>query len=149
VHTLHVTEYTRPLLIMRFPRVVDAQVLGAMMDAFDRAHRRGTPFATVLDASDTHRLPGPKEREILAEWLRDPMRAERERELNLGAAIVVRSGLVRAFVAALYFVRKPASAQHWTADPGDAIEWACARLVEAGIALNPEIERLRRDAAGQ
>ena len=58
----------------------------------------------------------------------------------------MRSGLVRAFVAAIYFVRKPVAPQHWTTDHGDAIEWACSRLAEAGVPLNPEIERLRTEA---
>ena len=144
--TLHVTEFTRPLLIMRFPCVVDAEALHAMMDAFDRAHRRGARFATVLDASETRRLPASKERQMLAEWLGDATRQQRERELDLGAAIVVPSPVVRAFVAAVYFVRKPVAPQHWTSDPADAIEWACGRLVEAGVPWNPEIDRLRRDA---
>jgi hypothetical protein len=147
VFTLHVTEFTRPLLIMRFPRVVDAQVIRAMMDAFDRAHRRGARFATVLDASETRRLPDAKERQMLAEWLGDERRRQRERDLDVGAAVVVPSSVVRAFVAAIYFVRKPVAPQHWTADPGEAIEWACARLLEAGVALNPEIDRLRSEAA--
>ncbi len=147
--TLHVTEFTRPLLIMRFPRVVDAQVIRAMMDAFDRAHRRGARFATVLDASETRRLPDAKERQMLAEWLQDATRMQRERELDVGAAVVVPSSVVRAFVAAIYFVRKPAAPQRWTTDPAEAIEWACARLVEAGVSLNPEIDRLRTEAAAQ
>jgi hypothetical protein len=148
VHNLQVIEYTRPLIVMRFPAVVDAHVLRAMMDAFDRAHRRGARFATVLDATDTRRLPGPKERQLLADWLGDAGRKERERELDVGSAVVVPSGVVRAFVAAVYFVRTPASPQHWTACIGDAIEWSCARLLEAGIALNPEIERLLEEARG-
>jgi hypothetical protein len=148
VHNLQVTEYTRPLLIMRFPAVVDAHVLRAMMDAFDRAHRRGARFVTVLDATDTRRLPGPKERELLAEWLGDEERQKRERQLDVGSALVVRSGVVRAFVAALYFVRRPAAPHYWTASIEDAIEWSCTRLVEAGIALTQEIEGVRSEARG-
>ena len=101
----------------------------------------------MLDASETCRLPGPEEREALAEWLRDEARMQRERELDVGAAVVVRSGIVRAFVAAVYFVRKPAAPQRWTASWGEAIEWACGRLMEAGVALNEDIERLRTEAA--
>jgi hypothetical protein len=28
----------------------------------------------------------------------------------------------------------------------DAVDWCCVRLQEAGVSLNPEIERLRVDA---
>ncbi len=145
--TLHVTEFTRPLILMRFPQVVDGQVVRAMMDAFDRAHRRGTRFVTVLDATQTRRLPGAKERQELSEWLRDPLRLRREKELDLGSAVVVPSGIVRAFVAAIYFVRKPEAPQHWTSGLHDAIEWSCARLVRAGLHLTPEIEQVRQEAA--
>jgi hypothetical protein len=140
-------EQIGPLLVLRFPEVVDAEAIDAMMATFDRAHRRGQRFASVLDATETRRLPGPREREALAAWLAEPMRRQLEREQNIGSALVNPSGIVRAFVAAIYFVRKPASPQHWVATLQEGVEWACARLVEAGVPLPPEVERVRADAA--
>jgi hypothetical protein len=136
-----------PLLLMRFPAIVDSSVIGDMLAAFERAHTRGERFATVLDATETRRLPGAKDRERLAEWLHDESRQRLERQLNLGAAVVVTSGLVRAFIAAIYFVRKPQTPQHWAASLKEGLEWTCARLVHAGVALTPEVERMLVEVA--
>jgi hypothetical protein len=146
---LHVIESTHPLILMRFPPVVDGEVVSALMATFDRALARGLRFAAVLDATDTKRLPSADARRALVDWMLDEARVARERALSVAAATVVPSGLVRAFVAALYFVRKPTAPQHWTPTLREGVEWTCARLVEAGIALTPEIERLRAEVAGE
>lgn len=132
---------------MRFPAVIDGAVVKGMMSSFDHAHQQGGKFSVVMDATETRRLPGARERELLAKWLQDEKRQQREREINVGAAVVVSSGLVRAFVAAIYFVRKPVTPQHWAATLEEGVEWACARLVDAGVPLTPEVERLRDDLA--
>jgi hypothetical protein len=134
-----------PLIFVRFPRVVDADAVGGMMGVFDRALERGSPFASVLDGSDIARLPGPEVRETLTSWMADEERRTKEKNLAVASAVVVPSGLVRAFVAAIYFVRKPHAPQKWTETLPEGLDWACARLVEAGIALTPEIEKLRAD----
>jgi hypothetical protein len=133
--------------LLRFPEVVDGPAIDAMMATFDRAHRRGGRFASVLDATDVRRLPGPPERQALADWLANPERQRLEREQSIGSALVTQSGFLRAFVAAIYFVRKPTSPQHWVATLSEGVEWACARLVEAGVALPPEVELARASAA--
>jgi hypothetical protein len=43
----------------------------------------------------------------------------------------------------MYFVRTPEAPQHLTNSFADAVDWCCVRLQEAGVSLNPEIERLR------
>jgi hypothetical protein len=144
-----VFEIARPLIVLRFPAIIDAESVTGLMGAFDRALHRGERFATVLDATETVRLPRASERQQLVDWMRDEARVKIERQLSVAAAIVVPSGLVRAFVAAMYFVRKPTAPQQWTATLAEGVEWACARLLEAGVALTPEIERLRGDVAAR
>jgi hypothetical protein len=101
----------------------------------------------VLPATHTRGLPRADERLALAEWLADAERKQKERELTVGTAVVVPSGLVRAFVAAMNFVRKPLAPRHQTASFADGVEWCCERLVEAGVPLSPEAERLRAAVA--
>jgi hypothetical protein len=142
-----VTESTWPLLLMQFPRVVDADAMRGMMAAFDRARVRRSPYVSVLDATEVRRLPGAHERQAFSEWLRSEEYREEENRFSVASAVVLPSGAVRAFVAALYVIRKPSAPQHWVATLPEAVEWSCERLVEAGVDLTPEIESLRRDLA--
>jgi hypothetical protein len=147
--TLQVTESTWPLLLIQFPRIVDGEAMQGLMTAFDRARERRSPFASVIDATEVRRLPGAQERHSFTQWFRsDRYRAE-ERQFDLGAAVVLPSGAMRAFVAALYVIRRPAAPQRWVATLPEAVQWSCRRIVEAGIALTPEIEELRRTVSGR
>jgi hypothetical protein len=143
---LRVIENTHPLIVMRFPATIDAPTVAGLIRAFDRVLGRGERFGTVLDASAIRKLPGADERHALAEWLRDSKRLARERELSVAAAIIVPSAFVRAFVATMYFIRKPTAPQHLTATFGEGVEWVCRRLVEASVALSPDAEALRANA---
>jgi hypothetical protein len=138
-----IVEATWPLILLRFPRVVDGESVSGLIDAFDRALERESRFVSVLDGTEIARLPGPEERQRLVSWMSDESRQERERKLSVAAAVVVPSGLVRAFVAAIYFVRKPIAPQKWTETVSEGVDWACAQLHGAGIALTPEIDKLR------
>jgi hypothetical protein len=140
-----IVENTLPLIVMRMPAIVDAEAIQAMMDGFDRAHRRGERFAAVLDATDVKRLPDSGTRRRLVEWMLDDEHVRCERALTVAVATVVPSSLVRAFVAAVYFVHPPCAPQQWSPSYAEGIEWTCARLVEAGIPLTPEIERMREE----
>src|SRR5580700_10614492 len=103
-----------PLIFVRFPRIVDAASISGMMSVFDRALERAAPFASVLDGSAIARLPGPEVREALTSWMANEARQVKEKRFAVASAVVVPSGLVRAFVAAIYFVRKPHAPQKWT-----------------------------------
>jgi hypothetical protein len=142
---VQVIETTWPLLVVRFPRVVDAAAVSDMIGAFERALARGSRFASVLDGSQIERLPRAKERETLVAWMGDEAHQEKERALSVAAAVVATSGLLRAFVAAIYFVRKPHAPQKWTETALEGVDWACAQLVAAGVPLTPEIEKFRAD----
>jgi hypothetical protein len=144
---LLVIETAKPIIVMHFPVQVDAGDVQGMMAAFDRAHRRGARHAIVLDATHTKRLPRAEDRQVLDAWLQDEERKKKERELTVGTAVVVPSSLVRAFVAAMNFVRKPLAPRYQTASFADGVEWCCARLVDAGVPLSPEAERLRAGVA--
>jgi hypothetical protein len=134
---------TWPLIVLRFPRVVDGVAVSGLIGAFERALERGSRFASVLDGTEIARLPGPAERQRLVAWMGDEAHQERERRLSVAAAVVVPSGLVRAFVAAIYFVRKPLAPQKWTETLREGVDWACGQLEEGGVALTPEIEAFR------
>jgi hypothetical protein len=121
---------------------VGGSAIRAVIDAFERGFSRGSRFVSILDGTAVAKFPGSEERKLLADWLSDPRRVERERLWSLGSAVVLPSGTMRALVSAINLVRRPITPQHWTATLSEAVDWGRARLVESGIPLNPQIDAL-------
>jgi hypothetical protein len=131
-----------PLLYLPFPRVVGESTVRALIDAFEGAFAREEKFAVILDGTGITRFPGAPERKMVVDWMSAAPR-ERERTWNIGTAIVIPSGPMRALVAAFNLIRRPVAPQEWTATLGEAIDWARAQLVAAGAPLNPRIDDAR------
>jgi hypothetical protein len=136
-----------PLLVVEMPRVVNVAAIRSVIDGYERLLARNERFAHVVDGSAIAKFPGTVERKMLADWLTDAARIEKEHRLTVGTGIVVTSGPMRALMSALNWIRRPTTPQTLTATRSEAIDWCCARLAEAGIALTPAIGALRARAA--
>jgi hypothetical protein len=129
-----------PLLLLSFPRAVTTVTLRGVIDAFERAFDREERFTAVIDCTAIAHFPGAQERKMLADWLTDKRRTERERRWNIGSAVVVPSGPMRALLSAFNLMRRPVAPQHWTATLTEGIAWSRARLLDLGIPLNARID---------
>src|SRR5262249_8654302 len=98
--------------------------------------------AVILDTTPVVKFPDAKTRQILTDWVADPMRAERERAFTVATAVVIPSSPLRALTAAINLMRRPVSPQQWTATVAEAAEWARRRLAEACVQLPPAAEGL-------
>ncbi len=95
-----------------------------------RANRaRGVRNVVVIDASLGTR-PTPHQRKLQADWIND------HRELLgascLGIAFVIPSPLVRGALTAIFWVAQMPIPHTVHGTVGQALDWACARLVEFG-----------------
>jgi hypothetical protein len=142
--SLEFNDTTWPLVVVKLPTMMNSiPVIRQLTDGFDRIHERKARFAVLVDCSAVVKFPGAIERRILTEWMSGEQHAKKEREQTIGAAIVLTSGPMRAFVSAINWVRRPITPQVWKATTAEALEWCCEKLIEDGIALTPAIEALR------
>jgi hypothetical protein len=132
-----------PVLVVHMPAVMNMIAIKSVIDGFEDVLRRDQRFALVIDGSGIEKVPGTLERKVLTDWLTDEARVEKERRLTVASAVVVTSGPLRALLAALNWIRRPAAPQIAVATQDEAIEWCCARLTEAGIRLTPAASTLR------
>lgn len=144
--SLQFIDATWPLIVVRLPPVMrEARVVQALIDNFERVHARNGRFVVMVDCSAVAKFPGPVERKMLTDWLAGSRLKNKEREHTIGAAVVLTSGPMRAFVSAINWVRRPETPQVWKATPAEALDWCCQQLVEAGLPLTPAIESLRAE----
>jgi hypothetical protein len=141
---LEFVESTWPLVVVRLPQLMNSiKVIQLLTANFERVHARKERFAVMIDCSAVVKFPGAIERKMLTDWMADERRQKVERELTVGAAIVLTSGPMRAFVSAMNWIRRPITPQVWKATPAEALEWCCERMIDAGMQLTPAIEALR------
>lgn len=131
-----------PLLLMQIPSSLSVGTVQSFVSAIEHAYTRNERFAVVIDTTAVSKFPGAPARQILSDWVGNARRGERERELTVGTALVIASGPLRAFTAAVNLVRRQTTPQHWTATVSEAVEWARKRLVEANVPLTPGSEAL-------
>jgi hypothetical protein len=131
-----------PLLFIRIPPFLAVGTVQSFVAAIEHAYARNERFAVVIDTTAVSKFPGAPARQILSDWVADARRAERERTFTVGTALVIASGPLRAFTAAVNLVRRHATPQQWTATVAEAVEWAHKRLVEEHVALTPGSETL-------
>src|SRR5262249_33593468 len=133
-----------PLLIVHMPRMLNNMTaIRSIIDGFESVLGRNERFASVLNGSAVAKFPGSLERKVLRDWVGNEARIERERRLTVATGLVLTSGPMRAFVSAINWVNRPVTPQIVTATQEEAVEWCCARLEQAGIALTPAIGALR------
>lgn len=142
--SLEFLDETWPLVVVRLPTMMNnVKVVQTLIGHFDRAHSRNERFTVVADCSAVVKFPGRFERKMLTDWLAEEQRQKSVREHNLGTAIVLTSGPMRAFMSALNWVRRPSTPQVWKATTAEGVDWCCECLARARVPLTPAIEALR------
>jgi hypothetical protein len=134
-----------PLLLVEMPAAMSMVTIESIIAGFEGVHSRHERFAVVIDCSAVSRFPGAEERRKLLDWMKEEAQHARERRDTIGSAVVLTSGTMRALLSAMNWVHRPAAPQVWKATLGEAIEWGCSRLVEAGLGLTPAITALRTE----
>jgi hypothetical protein len=133
-----------PLLIVHMPPMMNNMTaIRSIIDGFEAVLGRDERFASILNGSAVVKFPGSLERKVLMDWVGNEARIEKERRLTVATGLVLTSGPMRAFVSAINWVSRPVTPQIVTATQEEAVEWCCARLHQAGIALTPAIGALR------
>jgi hypothetical protein len=132
-----------PMVLIEMPRSMNMVTIESIIAGFESLHARDERFIIVVDCSPVTRFPGAAERRRLLDWMKHEAQFARERRHTIGSAVVLTSGPMRALLSAMNWVHRPAAPQEWTATLGEAVDWSCERLVEAGIAITPAIAALR------
>jgi len=131
-----------PILLARFPPFITAETMRSFARMIESAYEREERFAAIIDTTLVTKFPSPGARQILTDWVANARRAERERRYTVTTVVVIPSGPLRAFTAAINFARRPTSPQHWVATIDEAARWARQTLLAAGVALTPGAEAM-------
>jgi hypothetical protein len=142
---LQFIDETWPLLIVRMPPTMNATAIAGVIQGFERVLNRQERFVLLTDCSAIVKFPAALERRMLTDWLGQDARIAMEKRFTVATAVVLTSGAMRAFVSALYWVRRPATPQVFKATVAEALEWCCDRMTEAGLPLTPPIQQLRAE----
>jgi len=138
---VEIDETVFPLIFVEMSSVLDGPAIDSMFRAFDRVLTRSAPFAAVIDTTPLTRFPDAIERKRIADWM--TKRVAAEALYNRGNGLVIDSVAARAAITAINWLRTPVNPQAVFASRWEAVDWCCARLVDAGIALTPAIRERR------
>lgn len=126
----YVVESTRPILRVVYEGTVDDEAFAAYLDAYNRFIDENDTYAVILDATKAG-VPSAHQRHMQAAFLRD--NAERTGRLCVGAAFVIRSGLIRGALTATLW-GQPFPFRHVVvATVEDAEQWCHRQLAKSGI----------------
>jgi hypothetical protein len=131
-----------PILVARFPPFITAETMRSFARTIESAYEREERFAAIIDTTLVTKFPSPGARQLLTDWVANARRAERERLYTVTTVVVIPSGPLRAFTAAINFARRPTSPQHWVATIDEAARHARKSLLAAGIALPAAAEAM-------
>jgi hypothetical protein len=134
-----------PLVVFRFPRRLHIEAVDDFLAGADAVLERRERFATLIDTTALEQFPTATERHHLVSQMN--LRTFAERTLNLGNGVVIVSAPARAVLTAINWIRPPVTPQLIAGSYREALEWCCARLAGAGIALSPPLAELRAKLA--
>jgi hypothetical protein len=115
----------------------------ALERAFDGYFRRGERYALIFDTRPVMVLPDAKCRKALAAWVNSPKVRMNTVLLNVGSALVVASQIARYGITVVGWLYKHPTPQVAVSSMGEAVEWSCRRLEEAGVPLGAHLAELR------
>jgi hypothetical protein len=138
-----------PLLIVTFPSAASDDAVLSFIRAIDRAYARHERFAVVIDTTPVLKFPGASARALITDWTANAERIALERAYTVGTSVIMPSGPLRALVAAIQAVQRPATTTHWARNIREAIAWARQRLVERSIVLTPLAESVCAEMTGE
>jgi hypothetical protein len=133
---------TWPIVVMRIPPRFDPPAIDSFTRQYDEVLARKAKFVLLVDTTALTSFPNAVERKRLGQLMN--ARNFAERPYALGYAVVIASVAARSVYTAILWLRPPPVPQVIVRDFRGALEWSCTRLAEAGLALTPQIEALRR-----
>jgi hypothetical protein len=124
------------------PERLDTDAIDSFFEGLDAVFARKSRFSAIVDTTALSSFPDAVARHQLVEGLNK--RSFTEKAYNVGNGVVIVSAAARAVLTAINWVRPPVTTQYVVGEFAAAVEWCCGRLIEAKVALTPEIEALRR-----
>ncbi len=130
-----------PLLVVTAPSSVDASDLDALFARFEGRFALQTRYALLLDLTGVQHIPPASLRKKIGDW--ETRHAAETKRWNVGAAIVVRSALVRGALTALSWLATDASPRTHVASTAEGILWCCRKLEAENVPITPALAKLR------
>jgi hypothetical protein len=127
-----------PLVLVRMPGALDGPAIESMFQGWDGVLGRKAKFSGLIDTSALTKFPDAVGRKRIAAWM--AARTMAERLYCVGNAVVITSGMARAVLTAINWIRGPVSPQNLVGSRLQGLEWCCGQLVKAGLELTPGIE---------
>lgn len=121
-----------PLVTAVMPVAPTDAEMEAVLEELESLYSRKERFAVVLDMP-FESAPSLSQLGMSHRYLKRT--EDREREYSLGVALVVRSAIVRIFLAATYEIVVPVSPRAVFETTEEATAWCVERLRAKGIAL--------------
>jgi hypothetical protein len=137
-----------PLVITTSPPAPGPESIDTLVAYFDVCFQRRERFALVTDSRQVVTMPDAIWRKRLADWMNEPTFRQRSARYNVGSAVVLTSGPVRATLTAVTWLWKPPTPQHYCSSMDDAVAWCVGKLEAAGIAINAPIRALQASLRG-
>jgi len=125
-----------PFVYVRFgARPMEDADVDWMIREFTELVRRRERFVALLDCREMRSPANPKQRKRLAEWQTQPEMYDGTRTYLIGAAVLIRSALVRGATTAVLWMFPPPAPTKLFGEPADAIPWLREQTEAGGIAL--------------
>ena len=120
-----------------------------MTAGFDHYFERGERYAVLFIPARGARVPGPRERELIAAWANHPRVLDFAKRLCVGTAVVIENLLLRAALSAIIAVRKSTSNVEPVPTPAKGLDY-CLRCIKAeGLPLSKPPDLLRYELLQQ
>jgi hypothetical protein len=115
-----------PILIIRAGDTDDADIAERTLAVVEELYQtKKEPYVTVLDGRNGRR-PSPDQRYLQVEFRRK--HEDHVRQYSRGTAIVSKSEILKAVVAAMHWIKAPDTTTKMFTDMASAIAWAHTRL---------------------
>ena len=138
---------TFPLVVATLPEEVHGADLERLFADYAAVYARHEQFAAITDLSRLSKMPGAKERKMIAEWLRSM--DDKVRRYGLCTILLVRSPLVRGALTATGWIFAPPIPHFYPATFEEALDIATAQLHAAGLEAPADVSALRRRTAAR
>lgn len=130
-----------PVIIRRVVGLLPDDVMAAQLAAtaahMDSCAAAGRRVVTIVDLSEAERAPAIQ-RKMQSDWIAE--HAALLARVSLGTAFVVPSALIRGALTAIFWVHPPPHPHTVLGAFDEALDWALARLDEAGIRRPPRLD---------
>jgi len=124
-----------PLLITVSAPSFDAAEMRSMTEGFERYFLRGERYALLSASPRNAPVPGPRERQQIAEWANHPRIRDFSKRLCVGSATVIRNPVARAALTVIMAVWKPPTPFEVAPSAERGLDYCLERVREARLVL--------------